>query len=77
MSRCFFRELVDNNIAFLPEGLFDNLINLYWLWVNTSLSSLSHNSRGLPSMNQEISLKLMGERNSELHLPIACNFTFR
>ena len=31
MSRCFYRELKANNITFLPEGLFDNLINLKWL----------------------------------------------
>ena len=40
MSRCFNRELKAYNITFLPEGLFDNLINLYRLWVNTSFFSL-------------------------------------
>ena len=43
MSRCFFRELKANNITFLPEGLFDKLINLQHLWVNTSLFSFSKN----------------------------------
>ena len=30
-----------NNLTFLPEGLFDNVINLEQLWVNTSLSGFS------------------------------------
>ena len=42
MSRCFFRDLETPDITFLPEGLFDNLINLELLWVNTSLFSLSN-----------------------------------
>ena len=36
-----------NNITFLPEGLFDNLINLELLWVNTSLFSLSNKLKRL------------------------------
>ena len=28
MSRCFHAILPDNNVAFIPEGLFDNLINM-------------------------------------------------
>ena len=28
MRRCFYRKLEANDITFLPEGLFDNLINL-------------------------------------------------
>ena len=28
MSRCFYSALEANDITFLPEGLFDNLINL-------------------------------------------------
>ena len=47
MSRCFYRELEANNITFLPEGLFDNLINLELLWVNTSLFSLSNKLKRL------------------------------
>ena len=47
MSRCFYRELEANNITFLPEGLFDNLINLKLLWVNTSLFSLSNKLKRL------------------------------
>ena len=47
MSRCFYRELEANNITFLPEGLFDNLINLGRLWVNTSLFSLSNKLKRL------------------------------
>ena len=47
MSRCFYRELEANNITFLPEGLFDNLINLWLLWVNTSLFSLSNKLKRL------------------------------
>ena len=31
MSRCFYRNLEANDITFLPEGLFDNLINLWGL----------------------------------------------
>ena len=30
-SRCFYRELEANSVAFLPEGLFDNLIDLQYL----------------------------------------------
>ena len=40
MSRCFYRKLEANSVAFLPEGLFDNLIDLQVLWANSSLSSL-------------------------------------
>ena len=47
MSRCFYRKLEANDITFLPEGLFDNLINLEWLWVNTSLFSLSNKRKRL------------------------------
>ena len=47
MSQCFYRELEANNITFLPEGLFDNLINLMLLWVNTSLLSLSNKLKRL------------------------------
>ena len=47
MSRCFYRNLEANDITFLPEGLFDNLINLKWLWVNTSLFSLSNKLKRL------------------------------
>ena len=47
---------------FLPEGLFDNLINLKVLWVNMSLFRLSINLRGFLRKNQEINLKLLGER---------------
>ena len=47
MSRCFYRKLEANNITFLPEGLFDNLINLWRLWVNTSLFSLSNKLKRL------------------------------
>ena len=28
MSRCFHRKLEANSVTFLPEGLFDNLIDL-------------------------------------------------
>ena len=34
MSRCFYRELGANSVAFLPEGLLDNLIDLQYLWAN-------------------------------------------
>ena len=47
MSRCFYKELEADNITFLPEGLFDNLINLKVLWVNTSLFSLSNKLKRL------------------------------
>ena len=30
-SRCFYRGLEANSVAFLPEGLFDNLIDLQYL----------------------------------------------
>ena len=54
MSRCFFRVLRGNNIAFLPERWFDYLINLIWLWVNTSLSSLSNKLERLSSQEPSI-----------------------
>ena len=47
MSRCYYRKLEANDITFLPEGLFDNLIKLYTLWVNTSLFSLSNKLKTL------------------------------
>ena len=47
LRRCFYRELEANNITFLPEGWFDNLINLRSLWVNTSLFSLSNKLKRL------------------------------
>ena len=43
----FLQEAGANDITFLPEGLFDNLINLYRLWVNTSLYSLSNKLKRL------------------------------
>ena len=39
MSGCFYREMLSKNVTFLREGLFDNLINLYGLKVNTRLST--------------------------------------
>ena len=36
----FLRELKTNSVTFLPEGLFDNLIDLQYLWAYLSLSSL-------------------------------------
>ena len=40
MSRCSYRKLEANSVTFLPEGLFDNLIDLQELCANSSLSSL-------------------------------------
>ena len=48
MSQYFYRILGNDNKTFLPERLFDNLINLDFLWVNTSLSSLSNKLKGIP-----------------------------
>ena len=53
MSRCFYRELEANNITFLREELSDNLINLGWLWVNTSLFSLSNKLKRLSPKEAE------------------------
>ena len=39
-GQCFYMKLVADSVAFLPEGLFDNLSNLQYLWANSSLSSL-------------------------------------
>ena len=47
LRRCVYRELESNNITFLPEGLFDNLIKLRGLRVNTSLFSLPNKLRRL------------------------------
>ena len=71
MSRCFNRELKAYNITFLPEGLFDNLINLYRLWVNTSFFSLCNKlkrpSPKEPSDQPEVIGRTQGlkTRNSE------------
>ena len=43
-----------NNVTFLREGLFDNLINLYFLWVNTRLSSEYSKFERLPLKSREI-----------------------
>ena len=47
MIRCLYRNLEATDITLLPEGLFDNLINLKWLWVNTRLFSLSNKLKRL------------------------------
>ena len=68
MSRCFYRQLRANNITSLPEGLFDNLINLEWLWVNTSLFSLSNKLKRLspkePRDQPEVIRKTQGLKTS-------------
>ena len=52
ISRCFHGILPNNDIDFLTEELFDNLINLEWLWFNMSLSlfvsAISKTSTRLP-----------------------------
>ena len=45
-----------NNVTFLCEGLFDNLINLYVPWVNTRLSSEYTKFERLPLKSREISV---------------------
>ena len=54
VSRCFHRGMLYNNVTFLREGLFDNLINLYFLWVNTRLSSEYSKFERLPLKSREI-----------------------
>ena len=67
-----------NNITFLPEGLFDNLINLKWLWVNTRLFSLSNKLKRLspkePRDQPEIIGRTQGLKtsNSEDKLIYCC-----
>ena len=56
MSRCFHRGMLYNNVTFLCEGLFDNLINLYVPWVNTRLSSEYTTFERLPLKSREISV---------------------
>ena len=56
MSRCFHRGMLYNNVTFLCEGLFDNLINLYVPWVNTRLSSEYTKFERLPLKSREISV---------------------
>ena len=78
MSRCFNRELKAYNITFLPEGLFDNLINLYRLWVNTSFFSLCNKlkrpSPKEPSDQPEVIGRTQGlkTRNSEEKFIYCC-----
>ena len=54
---CFYSVLWDNNFTFLPEGLFDNLINLKFMWVNTSLSGFSKKIERL-SLDQSAQIKV-------------------
>ena len=56
MGRCFYRGMLSNNVTFLCEGLFDNLINLYGLKVNTRLSTEYTKFERLPLKSREISL---------------------
>ena len=56
MSRCFYREMLSKNVTFLREGLFDNLINLYGLKVNTRLSTEYAKFERLSLKSREISL---------------------
>ena len=78
MSRCFYRELEANTITFLPEGLFDNLINLGWLWVNRSLFSLSNKLKRLspkePTGQPEVIRRTQGLKtsNSEDYFIYCC-----
>ncbi|XP_022782216.1 leucine-rich repeat-containing protein 15-like [Stylophora pistillata] len=62
INRCFYRLLQNNKIAFLPEGLFDNLVNLKWLRLqNNNITFLPEglfdnlvNSKGLRLENNKI-----------------------
>ena len=56
MGRCFYRGMLSNNVTFLCEGLFDNMINLYGLKVNTRLSTEYTKFERLPLKSREISL---------------------
>ena len=56
MSRCFYRAMLSKNVTFLREGLFDNLINLYGLKVNTRLSTEYAKFERLSLKSREISL---------------------
>ena len=56
VSRCFHRGMLYNNVTFLREGLFDNLINLYFLWVKTRLFSEYTKFERLPLKSEILSL---------------------
>ena len=56
VSRCFHRGMLHNNVTFLREGLFDNLINLYFLWVKTRLFSEYTKFERLPLKSGILSL---------------------
>ena len=83
MSRCFYRKLEANNITFLPEGLFDNLINLKLLWVYNSLFSLSNKlkifSPKEPRDQREVIRRAQGFKtsNSEEKCPVPFIRSFR
>ena len=75
ISWCFHRILSDSYIDFLSDGLFDDLVSLDYLWVNTSSSKfyvLGSNELEVLSKSQEISLKLLGGRTSFIDV----NFRF-
>ena len=67
MSWCFHRSLRNSYTDFLSDGLFDDLVNLEYLWVNTSsfkFKVLGSNELEVFGKSREISLKLLGERTT-------------
>ena len=81
MSRCFHGILPDNNVAFIPEGLFDNMINMEWFWFNTSLSSTSSKtstrlSSQEPADDPGIIVRIQGRKPNYFDDYLVCSHQF-